>query len=244
MANTLSKYSSLIIDSRDRGVNSVSSTNFSVSFKESIDNIYLIDLKYVNLPNSFYNITAANNNIYFSIGATNYSCTIAPGNYSVTTIMAAIATAMNGAINNSFAATYNAITMRITITGTSAFVLQFSNAATPYRELGWPATNTSSATSQLAPNVPQLSSPLNLYLYIPDFGRYTFSSSGIISTFTIPINAAVSPNIYQQQDFNQTLLLDIESLTNFSVRLMDNSGNIMDLGGEDWQFCLGITCKK
>ena len=111
-----------LIDSRDHDSGTTHSAHFTIN--PAIRNIKNIYLKAFSMPFVSFNIDTSNNTIYYNGG----SCTITPGIYTSTTILPAIKAAIEGSgYAGTITATYSSLNYLITIAGTIAFSLEFSN---------------------------------------------------------------------------------------------------------------------
>jgi len=100
--------------------------------------------------------TGVNDAIDFNMSAVDYHCVIPQGVYSISTIETAIATAMNAANPNTFVVTQSS--SKFVISGTAVFVIKWSSGTNAAHNaaglLGYNKTDSSSATSDNAQNLP------------------------------------------------------------------------------------------
>lgn len=118
----------LIIDSQDRV--SGTSSSFRVNILNAVSVKNKIKLVSAAILNSFYNITTANNMIYWQRSSTNYSGGIAPSNYFSSNISTAIAALMNLVdVGRSYSVVISSTSFMMTITANSSYILSFAGAA-------------------------------------------------------------------------------------------------------------------
>lgn len=229
------------IDSRDRSAGT--STQFRVILPDGIHNIRQVKLLGCDIPNTVYNITT-NNMLTFTRAGTTYIATLTPAAYTKESFPGAIAACMNAVDPNAYTCTYNPSTLKMTIAGGSAFVLNLSSANSPWYEMGFTQNDTSAATSITSPNVMNLSLPISLYIEIPQIGLGSTSSrANDRCTFRIPMNAIAGEFVYFQQNANYEQCYKYSSvitLANFDVRLRTRNGSTVELNGGDWQLYLEL----
>lgn len=93
-----------------------------------------------------------------------------------------------------------------------------------YKELGFTATDTGSATSLTGTNVISLERPTSLFVEIKELGS----------------NSGAPLNFYDQNTFSQSLSFNRNylSLSTVSVRLLDRTNSVVSITGVDWQMIL------
>lgn len=246
----------LVIRSQDRDTtNSTSSTNFIIRLPESQNNVRKIKLSAVNCPAGVYNIrTGINDKINFNDNSTNRVATLNPGFYAIGDLMTEVARAMN-AVSSGYTCTFSNSTGKITIAnGSFSFTLLFSsgaNAATsPWRELGFTnsagtaAADSASAASATGASIANITGTYSLYLDILQLGATTITStSGVNTTFTVPINVNSGEiiNFASNMFYDQELLFPTGiSLQKLDIRLKYPDGSTLSLNGADWEFILQL----
>jgi hypothetical protein len=126
----------IIVDSRDRQMNAGSHPGaYTVTLPTVYQNVVAATLKTIELPLTFYQFSAAINNVTLSFaytglnGGNPITATLPDGNYSAPQLTAALNTAMNTAIvaaggaSGALSCAYSSITGKITFTGLAAFTL-------------------------------------------------------------------------------------------------------------------------
>jgi len=133
-------------------INSILSDNYDV-YK-----VALLEMSMPNIENCFK--TGINNtlNFYENGGAVLFSASILPGTYSGVDMATEIARAMNATpgIANSYSASYNQSTLKLTITANIPNTFSILSNSTCLQELGFAPTNTGFAVSHTSPYVVNL----------------------------------------------------------------------------------------
>ncbi len=232
---------------------SSSTSNYDAIFQIQ-DNVP--DLGFINgveflsftMPNTIYNIrTGVNDRVVFRRSATDYSYVIPPGMYDIVTLATLIGPGMIVADANNYAATYSSTTGKLTITGTGAFVLNWStnaNAATgAWKELGFTQADTSSATSQTGTNVVSLERPLSVYVDMVEVPtRLTnIPTTSTVNRYHFVVNMnqasgnvvfATAQSQYEQKiDFGAKVYFPKQ----FTIRLKLADGSTVNANGADWE---------
>jgi hypothetical protein len=233
----------LVINSRDRDFSTDSSDAFKIQLSQSIK-ASKVSLKSADIPNTAYNVTSSNNVIYFNDG-TNRTAVVTPGNYTATTLKAAVDSAF-AVSGTALTITYNysASTYKVTISATGAITLTFgtNQTASMASLLGYPPADTTSATSHIASNVIQLTSDPWM-LSFSFASNNTFTTRDAFCSFIVPVNAegGYTVQFRESDDFKQkTNSNDKFIIQSFSVRLQKYDGSRLDLNGGEWSCVLQI----
>lgn len=211
-------------------------------------------MKLVNfvIPNTIYNITTNNYNIPFFEDSTSKNTQLTPGYYTASTLATHISTQMTSTSSGyaTFTASYSSTTMKITISSTQNFGLEFesgTNASTSlWRELGYTQTDTSTGTtSHVASNCINLAIPYTIYIQVDILGSNNIvESNGNESTFIVPITNGNSTLInYREKDnFLQEAQLNtgINLINKIRIRLEDRNRNLIEINNSDWEMLLEI----
>ena len=238
----------LLLKSTQRSSTSSSATDCELRLAEALHNVSAVNLRRFSCPNTIYNIqTGINDVVCLTRSSTDYTVTIDAGSYTANALATAIQAEMNDADSNSYTCTYDSKTMKFTITGSAAFTLTWAthtSASTGmYKVLGWTAADTSSATSQTATVVANLSSPTSMLMRITEFG-----SCGVCGnlpyTFDLPLNVASGMLTYIASSTNYPQRLSFgqagRSFQNLHVRLFDDENTEIELNGAEWELLLEI----
>jgi hypothetical protein len=249
----MNKHTQLVVRSVDRDTQITStypSTYFHIGLTKQtgFKSIAKVELEHVFIPNTIYTIrTGINDTLAVTVSATPYTATIAPGFYTVSTLPAAIVTALGAAVSNSWACTISTTTGLITITGTTTFFFSFSTNATIAlgKILGY---NTSAVmttgTTQTGTSVVNLSGPTHIYIHI--FGLKDGARSSLQTmkpTFIVPINANAGDVILynSKTGWNQCLYFGNDQILNdFAVYLTFQDGEQVNLNGIDWSMIWNV----
>ena len=125
----------IIVDSRDRQMNAGSHPGaYTVTLPTVYQNVVAATLKTIELPLTFYQFSAAINNVTLNFTYSSYGSAASPlvatlpdGNYSISQLVAALNTALNttivaeGGASGALSCAYSSITGKITFTGLAAF---------------------------------------------------------------------------------------------------------------------------
>lgn len=238
------------IDSSRRISNSTSSSQFAYNLDAPYQNVKALRLASVILPLSVYNVNSNNNHIdYTDTGSK--TVTITPGQYSISSLVTAVQTAMNAAGSAVYTVTFNSITNKVTFAiGSGSVSFQNgtgANAATSLaRVLGFlPNIDTVGAASVTPPNCVDMTAGLrNCNIYISELGsNMRLQSSGNnLATFTVPITSPFgSIQYYSERDWFQQFKQDVGQLSTLHITLYQpNSNVVFDLNGVDWSLTLEV----
>ena len=229
-----------IINSADRLSGSVS--DFAITINPAIQKANKLELSFVTIPNTIYNISSSNNIFYLTIGATDYDIVITPGSYNTSTLSSALAAAILAATGIVFTITYNSITYKMTIASAGVFDLRLSlRTSSIWNALGFKSTTnltglntyTSDSAIYLGPDPFYLLQidliPSRVYTTSNSYASYVISNNanpdGSINYWTINstyhIAESISCNIFRM-----------------NVRLNKSDGTPVDLNGSEWTFGL------
>lgn len=237
-----------IVESRLRLNPSTESTsNFTVNVPNFI-NINKMRLIEATIPLSYYIINSANNIISFTeTGTGTWLAVIPAGNYTNTSIITALVTAMNisgalGPFSASIDPTSNALT--ISTAGPTFRINTISiaaNADSIGKILGFGSTPTTFATSHTSPGVINLAGPNELYitssiingpleeiisLSVPDV-------TNIIARIPICQKINTIQNYIQSNTGKEIYIQDPDSFTVLDIQIRLPGGSIVNLNGLD-----------
>lgn len=229
----------LIVDSRDR--TSGSSSNGYFQLKAAHPNVSKVELVSAMIPNTIYNVQSGINDrmCWFRSGI-DHSFQLTAGAYTVTSLLSALQTGMNGVDANTFVLSYSTTTLKVTVGGASAFSLNFAThpnaAAGCHRLLGFEAIDTSSATSHVAPNTPELNQPFMMYIRISGLDTQNDTTSSDPHTFVVPIaENSGGITIWNSGDFEQCVRFGSpKSIKSFNVDFRARNESALSLNGAEW----------
>ena len=232
----------------------------------------------VSLPNVFFGINASNNKFYIyekhpstESLSQNRVLTLAPGNYSATTVNATLSNLLNtGALGSaSYTCNYNSVTQRITITQSAGGGFTVFDAHT-LKTLG----RKDPATGGFYGSLPTIASPQSIQQILnipPAADPNVVFESGIISTLRVSEVYLRSPNLTNMSSLDANGRMDvlkrIPLTTNFGeitvtdsnietsdlmncsgktlraldFMLTDSHAEILDLQNMDFSFCLNFV---
>lgn len=232
----------LYIDSKDRTTGT--NESFSVTMASEITRVKQVEVVSVEIPFSYYVITASNNNLRFQDSEPIvFNAAVPAGNYDATSFCTALQTAINGVLSGS-TVTYNATTMKISIVTESSISLRLTGS-TIASVIGLSANTSLSTTS-----TPQ--QPLNLsgpnYLMI--------SSSAIMKLkSTQPFWRSAKDDVLHKMTVGTvsgTILIDKpigvskiqystrQKIQTIDLQLTDPDGVAIDLNGQRWSLTLAL----
>ena len=204
-----------------------------------------MELNSVEIPNSIYPFTSSNNVITFNEGGGDLTATITAGSYSASQLATEIKTRMDAAGSDTYTITVNDNTKKMTIASTGTFTLKFSEDNSPYYELGFTNSDTSSAASHTGTNVVRLSGLDFIYLVIRNYTQMGSDSNGNSYSFKIPLNRPFDDIIFYTKNtgFDQTMYSQntYPLQSQMTIKLFDPNGNSISLNGSEWACCLRIT---
>ena len=232
----------VLIDSRDRIVSTSNTNEFQVALPLPIpQGRYHVTLSATSIPLTLYNIrTGVNDTIYFNDG-TDRTVTLTPSSYTASSLATHIQAQLNASASTiTFTVSYNTDTFKMTIAGDSPFTLQFDNADSPYRELGFAFAETASATSHVGDYAVNLSYPQFLMINIPELAHtdlMTTHSKQALATFLVPIQNNLG--YVDVALMNEKFLIEVrQPLTQLTVNLALRNLEQAELNGSDWSMVL------
>lgn len=244
-------YVSVDSAARTSGTSSDFTFNLGTRALPSVKKVKLLSLS---CPNTIYNIRTGVNDRFCFNRSGNFNPQIPPGYYTLSSLLTQLAASMNAVDGNGYIATSSATTGKITITGVSAFIVNFGTnplaAQGCYQETGFVlGTDSGSSTTVTAPNVANLSLPYSIDIQIPQFmgANVITGNPAYTSTFTVPVNV-VSGQLIQygvNNEFCQEVNLPTPvTILEFHVKLLMNTGEVINLNGADWNMIFEFTVQN
>jgi len=258
----------LNIDTRFRDeYNYLSTVNYNVTLPERITDVTTMTLTSIEIPMSFYNISASLGNNCFNLtrNGTTTTITIADGNYNVSTLKTTINAALWG-----YDLSYNYSGYNSTLnTGSGVISVNFAVGSAGGNDkynikskLGWIlGFRNTSYTIRTTPTTSEafydFNGPRYLYLAIDEFNKgnqHSFVSplynslinKNIIARITMDTATHGFGTILPANLTNGLLVSDLRSYTGkidllkINVQLLDENGNNMALNGLDFSFSLAV----
>jgi len=234
----------LVIQSKDRILGTPD--KFTVRVPPFL-NISGVSLLSATIPNTVYNITAANNMVYWNRGGA-LSAPIPPGAYSITALIAMLGAVMQATDGAAvYTVSYSETTMKLTITSTLAFSLSADNLTNAvWSVLGWGGQTaaTPSALSHTAVNVVRLDTPNNLLINLGEWcPSFLASTANIRSCFVVSLDhdsQYVSQHKQLSTFDNGSNYTARNGLATMEVLLTDTDGRRVDLNGAEWVMILRV----
>lgn len=204
-------------------------------------NIKRVTLKSVELPVGYYPIRSPYNTFSFVRNSTTYTATVTEGNYTISTLLTALTTALNAlSAGTTWGLSYSSTTNKVTATTTATAVVSVSSTWDLALALGF--TSGESGASFTATNTYNLNFDLYLSLVIDNLPSSNLSNPP--QTFKIPVNVGYGSVFYlgESSTFNQTVYCQgsASHLPNLRIRVLDRWGNNPSNNGLHFSFLLEI----
>lgn len=234
----------LYIDSSQRTTGT--SVDFTLSLASSVAKVLEVEVIGAEIPYTFYGVTATNNRIVWTLSGP-HTCTVTPGNYTVSQFVTALQTAMN-AVQAGWTITYSAQTYKLTFSHASAFTIDMSNASgttTMSRVIGLAATTTL-ATSKVMTNAVNVSGPRYLLiksraLTRPKITRPYLNATQDDVLYKVSIQGGPGDILVEKNLYTNRLKFGVRQvIKNLDFQLTDELGNLMDLNGHDWSLSVNL----
>lgn len=246
------------IDSRDRDYDVFpDSSSFVVELPETLKNISSAVLVSAELPLSYYVFTAArgNTSLTVTLDSTTHTVTIPDGNYTTSSMVTALQTALNDAFSGNFTVTISPTTMKCTISHNGALAVD-TTAATKKTEwglgyyLGFARGVVTSGTDSVTGTYVATMNPENYLLLdieelngIGQSAMYAAGGSGRRSFAKVPLNG----DSYQYNYYDKTLTYvdvrpQLTKLDKLRVSIRFHDGTVVDLNGGEWSMSLEFAC--
>jgi hypothetical protein len=270
MSNVIkqSKTKYINIDTRFRDeYNYISTANYNITLPERITDVSTMSLTSIEIPMSFYNISAnlGNNFLNLTYNGTTTTITIADGNYSVSTLRTTLNAALWG-----YDLSYNYSGSNSTLnTGTGSVTVNFAVDSVGGNDkynikskLGWilgfrNSTYTIGTAITKSEAFYDFNGPRYLYLAIDEYNK------GNQHSFVSPLyNSLINKNIIARITMNTAthgfgtilpanlknglLVSDLRNYTGkidllkMNIQLLDENGNNVALNGLDFSFSLAV----
>ncbi len=237
----------LLLDSRDNKNHGSSTSDciFQLSDGNDFDKVNSVELLSFSCPLTMYNVNSTNNTIYFNDGSAQ-SVVIPPSNYDIVTFVEAIIVAMESVSALTFLVTYSYETLKLTITGSSAFSFTFGTNTTnsAYNIMGFTDVDTSSSVTQISPNVINLSIPLYIMIKVDGFSHSTKSSNPYDNATFVVSTIGNNSDILTWTAgtfYPQKVYCFNDNVSTLHVSLRDYSNKVIDLNGSDWCMLLKLN---
>jgi hypothetical protein len=243
----------VIVDSKDRNYTNYPNPNYYiVDLDQTYKDVVSIELISSIVPKSQYIINSNNNTIYFNEGGSDLTATITEGNYTISTLLAALKSSMDTVGGLTYTLTNDTLTNKITISATGTFSLLFDGGEenyldgtrTVYKEnsigpiIGFPRSDLSGASTYTAPNQYNLNGENYVLLEIKDLENLNSSiAKNTINKNFCKINLDVDNNSNKfftnkvdyicKKYFKEVL----PKLSQFNIKFYNYNGSLYDFNG-------------
>lgn len=235
----------LYIDSAQRSTGS--SVDFTLNLGSSISKVLEVEVIGAEIPYTFYGVTANNNALAWTAGATAYRALVAPGNYTVSKFVTALVAAMT-AEQAGWTVTYSAQTYKLTFQHATPFTLDLVNAlgATTMSSVIGQTAATALATTTVMPNSLNISGPRYLLiksraLTRPKITRPFLNQSQDDVLYKVSIQGGPGDILVEKNTYPNLLRYGVrQTIKNIDFQLTDDQGNLVDLNGQDWSLSVNL----
>lgn len=257
MVNTRERIQAVVNSARRANINvGETSTNFTYQFNRTFTRITEIVIQSIQFPFTFYAINASNNRIRINRGVTN-SIVIPPGNYTATSLITMLNTALNtavdpvtgfvynGFVGETFVASYSSTTMKFTITNGNPFTIYCVTTdplSTLSKALGYHVDTGIGVIKAIADSAANLVGPQYIriesnFLSAPTQHKPLYADNTYNNTlFILPVNAGYGSFVTTdiQIPLRYTYKVTVNNTDVIDFRVEDENGNLIDLNGNDW----------
>jgi hypothetical protein len=234
----------LYLDSKHR--TSGTASDFSITLASGVNKILEAEIIGAEIPYSFYGITSNNNRLVWTNGSP-VTCTVSPGNYTVTQFASALQTAMN-AQQPGWTIEYSPRTYKLTFVHAQSFTIDMSNAAgttTMHGVIGL-AAQTTPGTSATMSNAVNVSG--SRYLLIksraltqPKITRPFLNSSQSDVLYKVSIQSGPGSILVEKNVYPNLLRYGVrQTFKTIDFQLTDDQGNLVDLNGHEWSMSVNL----
>lgn len=224
---------------RDHTINPLSS-DFVWRLRAVKQGVKSIKLNRANVFNTGYIVNAFNNVLKFTTSGTQYSVTLAKGNYTSDTLATSLQSSLNSASSGTtFTVTVQDSQNKFDITGSSAFSLDLADSPLVARLLGFNAVNSSSATEHVSDNCFNVVNTPYYYLYVDEVRTMNEGRQCLcVIHNNVPSGSLL---VWHPEECPQSLGPDGLTLDRLTLRLYDSDYNVVDLNGFDVLFEIEIA---
>ena len=195
----------------------------------------LLGLTNLTIPNTIYNFNSSNNQITFTQGTTQV-VTIAVGNYSASSLVEAL----NTAITLNITVSFDEDQADFSFTGGSAFTI---DSATMQRQLGLgDQLPTASATTYTSTQVCDFAGATQLYVRVRNVSLNNLDSRGKTSNIIASIvnNVNYADYIFYTPPEVLYFMINEQQLSHIDIEITDQEGNVIDLNGSSFNMTLSV----
>jgi len=238
--------SHISLTSSDRSNSSDSVSNFSYRLPNPIRDCIGVAIDCINFPVTYYTVmTGINDTIVIDVSSTDYTATLDPGIYTIAELVTEAQTQIRAAytVDNLHAVALDATTQKITISHSStSFSIEWSTTGSAYKLMGFNNSDTSAATSHVAPNIFNLTHGNFVHI----ISNKLTPQNNIIGNnwrntlFILPLDqdfGTFKTYINQGQNFAYTYSSPL-NLYEIDLKLEFEDGNEIPLNGVDWSISI------
>ena len=199
-----------------------------------------IGISEIVMPNTFYNITSANNTISVNEGGGAQTVTITAGFYDIDTLLDALKTALDadGTLTGVFTCSYSTITYKVTIASTVANSIVYGQLAD---DLGFMVT-TGSATSHTATRVFDINKIKEIYILSTINTNHELNSKRQSILGKVVLNGSFGEVIVSKNEsVNYINLESPQDIGSLNFQLIDNSHNVLSNNDLEWSMTIDYS---
>lgn len=215
--------------------------NCTVVLGQTHRNLKWVRLKSAEVPIAFFNVRAP----YNTVTINNITYTVAPGNYTITTLISALNVAITGAVG-SFATQASSSTTTFTSASGSVTLTTFSTTSPFIPNLLYFLGFTNNQSGSFITSAGSYIVNFDTYIsvFIPTLR--TASLDPVAVTFKIPLSVPSGSIMYYNENtqFEQELQIFDKSFRfdRLEIQVRDRFGQLLDNRGVDWSFTLELEC--
>ncbi len=231
----------VFVDSKFRvSPTTTTSSDFKYRLDAAVDRVKDIDIRSIQIPRSYYVINARNNVIQLTAG----TGIVAPGNYSINTLIVALTTVANAVGGGPYTITYSDITGKLTIASGAAFQVLTTAPNNICFCLGF-SVDSAIAVSNTGDKVVDISGPNYLIVKSQALTQYRAKqcvgpdgrdNKSILTSVQINTNPSII-NINSPIYHTATITINGKPQRipqDLDFQLYDSDGNLLDLNGGEW----------
>lgn len=226
-------------ENRSRGT----ATNATWVLDTPIPGVTGFSVQDVEIPFAWYPINANNNSIRFVQSSTTYDITLTAGVYTPDELATELQTQLNAATSG-FTVTFSETTLKFTVSNSTAFNIIDDNNTTAQKLIGL-SGDTGSVTSWVSDNVIDLSGTRHVLLEsnlasLINRPRVNTSCVDIIHRFPVTGNPGDVMSDPARNNARFRVTDARRNINEITIRLIDDAGNELDLGGHQFTITLLI----
>jgi len=205
--------------------------SFNIVLQRPLEGSWRLCQAYV--PVSQYNVNSTNNVINFFENNVSKTATLTQGYHDTNTLMAEVAAQMTAASGGFaiFTVTQSSLPLRITISSTQNFRLQFGSYKTNSAAsiIGYLPVDTAIATSHLAANIANLVTQRSYNISINNESRF-IDSTGRLCSFVVPVlSNSGGLAVYEPSIIFPQIITFTQPTSTLKIQVTDDTGNIIGL---------------